>query len=159
MIQALQDFAASFPAWSQWLVVALLAAIPFVESYFGSAIGVAIGLPPVIAVVMAVIGNTVSMLVFVYAGASIRERRKRKRPEEQTSAKSERLRRMFDRFGVPGVSLLGQTVLPSQITSGAMVGFGASRNRVIIWQIVSIIMWGAIFAALVTLGLDLAKLR
>ncbi len=63
---------------------------------------------------------------------------------------------MFDRFGVPGVSLLGQTVLPSQITSMAMVSFGANRNTVAVWQIISIILWGVLFGVLATLGVNVA---
>ena len=57
MIENLQNFADSFPDWLQWLGVMLVSAIPFVESYFGSVIGVAIGLGPVVAILVAVIGN------------------------------------------------------------------------------------------------------
>ena len=56
---------------------------------------------------------------------------------------------------MPGVSLLGQTVLPSQITSMAMVSFGASRNAVAIWQVVSIIAWGVLFGGLALAGVRL----
>lgn len=42
-----------------------------------------------------------------------------------------------------GVSLLGQTILPSQITATAMVSFGADRNAVILWQTLSILLWGS----------------
>ena len=66
------------------------------------------------------------------------------------------LKRMFDKFGVPGVSLLGQTFLPSQITSSAMVGFGANRNVVAFWQVVAIILWGVLFGVLAMLGIELA---
>ena len=45
-------------------------------------------------------------------------------------------------------------MLPSQITSAAMVGFGAAKNAVIGWQIVSIILWGALFGTLAHLGLS-----
>ena len=68
-----------------------------------------------------------------------------------------KLRRAFDRYGVAGVSLLGQTILPSQITSAAMVSFGANRNTVVFWQIVSIILWGIAFGVLATLGVQLTR--
>ncbi|WP_205745892.1 hypothetical protein [Egibacter rhizosphaerae] len=41
------------------------------------------------------------------------------------------------------MSLLGQSILPSQITSMALVGFGASKRAVIVWQVVSITHWGS----------------
>lgn len=65
------------------------------------------------------------------------------------------MRRAFDKYGVAGVSLLGQTILPSQVTSAALVSFGAPRNTVISWQIISIILWGVAFGVLATLGVDL----
>lgn len=157
MIEQLQEFAAGFPEWAQWLAVALVSMIPFVESYFGSVIGVAIGLHPVVAVVAAVAGNAVSMLVFVLSVHATRRkvRETRGTADIEASPKRQRLKRMFDRFGVPGVSLLGQTLLPSQITSAAMVGFGASKNAVIGWQIVSIVLWGALFGCLSYFGIEL----
>ncbi len=155
MIESIQNFASSFPDWLQWAGILLVSAIPFIESYFGAAIGVAIGLNPVVAILMAVIGNVISMLALVYGAGALRDRATKNRVTEPT-AKRQRLKRMFDRFGVPGVSLLGQTVLPSQITSMAMVSFGANRNAVAIWQIISIILWGVVFGVLATLGVSVA---
>ena len=40
MLEALSDFTAGLPAWAQWIGIMLISAIPFVESYFGAAIGV-----------------------------------------------------------------------------------------------------------------------
>ena len=155
MIDSLQEFAGAIPVWLQWAGILLVSAIPFVESYFSSVIGVAIGMHPVVAILMAVIGNVISMLVFVYGAGAIRDRATKNRQAEE-KPKRQRLKRMFDKFGVPGVSLLGKTLLPSQITSSAMVGFGANRNVVAIWQVVSIILWGVLFGVLATLGIELA---
>src|SRR5699024_6932595 len=94
-------------------------------------------------------------LVFVYGAGAIRDRATKNRQAEE-KPKRQRLKRMFDKFGVPGVSLLGQTLLPSQITSSAMVGFGANRNVVAIWQVVSIILWGVLCGVLATRGIELA---
>lgn len=153
MIENLQSFTESLPPLLQWAGVMLAGAIPFVESYAGSVVGILAGLSPVVAVVAAVVGNVISMLIFVLTTSQVRTAAvaRRGRPESPRRAK---LRERFDRFGVPGVSLLGQTVLPSQITAAAMVSFGASRNAVIGWQVVSIILWGVAFGVLATLGVD-----
>lgn len=143
MIDGLQQFAEQFPAWSQWFAVAVLGAVPFVESYFGSVVGVLVGLPPVVAIAAAVAGNVVSMIGFVYGADKVRQRKLD--PDAEPSARQVRLRRLFDRWGVPGVSLLGQTMLPSQLTAAAMVGFGASRTLVVGWQIAGITIWGVVF--------------
>ena len=160
MIDALQDFTASLPSFLQWFGVMLVSAIPFVESYFGSIIGILIGLPPAVAITVAIIGNVISMLVVVLSAHGVRTkvvagRALPEAPEE--SPRRVKLRHAFDRYGVAGVSLLGQTILPSQITSAAMVSFGANRNAVIMWQIISIILWGVVFGVLATLGVSLVR--
>lgn len=61
---------------------------------------------------------------------------------------------LIDRYDVSGVSLLGQATLPSQITSAAMVSFGANRNTVSMLQITSITLWGLVFGVLATFGVS-----
>lgn len=189
MLESLQDFIATFPAVLQWLGVMLVAAIPFVESYFGSVVGVLIGLPPAVAIGVAVIGNIASMLIFVMSAHGVRTKVRAGRARragraaagagagagagavggagaaggvavaeaEPSSPRQEKLRAAFDKYGVAGVSLIGQTMLPSQITSAAMVSFGANRNAVIFWQIVSIVLWGTVFGVLASLGVAVVR--
>jgi hypothetical protein len=154
MIDALQDFTANFPPLLQWVGVMLAAAIPFVESYFGSVIGILAGINPVVAIIAAIVGNVISMLIFVLSAHGVRSKVTAGK-EKAESPRRERLRKSFDKYGVAGVSLLGQTILPSQITSAAMVSFGASKNAVILWQVASIILWGVAFGVLATLGVSL----
>lgn len=153
MIESLQQFTAEFPPALQWVAVMLAAAVPFIESYFGSALGVVIGIHPVIAVGAAVIGNVASMLLLVNGAHLVR--RKVAKENASPSVKYAKLRSAFEKYGIAGVSLLGQTILPSQITSAALVSFGAAKGKVIFWQVVSIILWGAAFGLLAYLGVDL----
>ncbi|WP_380166493.1 hypothetical protein [Jannaschia sp. R86511] len=153
MIESLQDLTESMPPLLQWLAVMVAGAIPFVESYFGSVIGVLAGLALPVAVIAAVLGNVASMLAVVFGADAVRSRVAR--PAKEPSPRRLRLRRAFDRYGVAGVSLLGQTILPSQITALAMVSFGASKNAIVLWQTVSIILWGTAFGVLASLGVDL----
>lgn len=158
MLETLREFIASLPPLLQWLGVMLAGAIPFIESYLGSAVGVWVGVPTVIAIVAAVVGNILSMAAFVLSASAVRQR-VRQGETKPVSARRERLRRSFDRYGVVGVSLLGQFILASQITSVALVSFGASRQRVIAWQIVGITLWGVVFGVLAHLGVDLIRGR
>jgi hypothetical protein len=157
MIDALQEFTANFPPVLQWLGVMIASAIPFVESYFGSVIGVLAGVNPVVAIVAAVIGNVVSMVIFVLSAHGVRSKVVAGKEAKEETPRRQRLRKSFDKYGVAGVSLLGQTILPSQITSAAMVSFGASKNRVILWQVISIILWGVAFGVFATLGVSLIR--
>lgn len=152
MIDALREFTSSLPELLQWVGIVLAAAIPFVESYFGSAIGVVAGLNPAVAIGAAIVGNVLSMLAFVLSADRLRSKVRDGKVATLETPRRAKLRKYFDRFGVAGVSIFGQTLLPSQITSAAMVSFGASRNAVILWQIISIIIWGVAFGVLATLG-------
>lgn len=140
------------PVTVQWLGIILIAAVPFVESYGGGFIGVVVGMPVWAAVASAVIGNTASVALLVYGTHWIRSQvlRRRRTPElsSRQLKRRERGKRIFDKFGVPGVALFGPLALPSQFTAPMMVSFGASRNRVVIWMVVSILVWGLAFAAL-----------
>lgn len=155
MIQGLQQFVEETDAIWQWLSVMLVSAIPFVESYFGSALGVVAGINVVVAIIAAIIGNGISMVLFVTFGEKIRKWRKA--DEKPVKKRTEKLKNLFNKYGVIGVSLLGQTVLPSQITSMAMVTFGAPKGKVIFWQVISIILWGTLFGVLAHFGAEILK--
>jgi len=152
MFDALYEFTSSLPAFLQWAGVMLISAIPLVESYFGSMIGVAIGINPVVAIAAAILGNVISMLFFVLSAHGVRSKVVSGKEERELSPRRQKLRKRFDRYGVPGVSMLGQMILPSQITSAAMVSFGAPKNTVILWQVISISMWGVVFGTLAWAG-------
>ena len=146
MLADLQDFTATVdPVW-QWLVIMGAAAVPFIESSFAAPIGILAGASALVAIPAAIIGNVISMVLVVLLAGRVRGATGA--DERPLTPRRARFKRRFDAWGVPGVSLLGQTLLPSQITSGLMVGFGASRQRVILWQVLSITLWGAGFGLL-----------
>lgn len=156
-VAGLQSWTQGLPPALQWLGIILISAIPFVESFFGAPIGILVGLHPVVAIVTAVVGNMLSLILVVYVAHWVRTAILHKRPQQmdpQKSAKREKVRRIFDRFGVPGVSILGPLALPSQFTAPLMVSFGASRHAVMAWMLVSVILWGVGFALLTLWGLS-----
>ena len=151
MIETLQDFTQSFPGWLQWLAVFLVATIPFVESYVGTLIGVAIGLHPAVAVSAAIAGNAAAVILIVVVSSRIRRRIRSTPKPESRSAGRKRVGRLFQRFGIPGVSLIGH---PTQISSAAMVSFGANPTKVLTWELVSVVVWGVAVAVLGGLGIQ-----
>ena len=152
MIDSLQNLTASLPPLFQWFGVMLAGAIPFIESHLAAVIGIVVGVNPLVAIIAAIVGNILAMLIFVLGAATVRGKVSRQTPER--SPRRKRLRQAFDKYGVAGVSLLGQSILPSQVISAALVSFGASRNTVILWQIISIILWGTAFGVLSAFGID-----
>lgn len=127
--------------------------------HFGTLIGVIAGVPLPVAMLAAIAGTLVSMLAFVFAASTARRTVLARRASAdgdatpEPSARRQRVKRMLDRFGVPGVSLLGPMVVPNQFTSSILVSLGANRTAVIVWTSISIVMWSTIFALLGQLGL------
>lgn len=151
MLDWLQNLTETASPALQWLVIMFAGAIPFVESYTGSVLGIFAGVAAPLAIGAAVVGNWLSMVLLVMFGSKLNARRKPKEP----GVKQQKFRRLFDRYGVAGVSLLGQAVLPSQITSMGMVAMGSPRGTVIAWQSVSILLWGLAFGFLAVGGVSL----
>lgn len=156
MIEAIQNFAASLPEALHWLGILVISAIPFIDSYLGSVIGIVIGLPAPVAIPLAIVGNIVSVTLVVAVTAAIR---KRAVGESSTasSPRREKVRRAMDRYGVAGVALLGPFVLPSQFTSLAMISFGVNKKAVLVWQFISIVIWGVAFGTLAALGVNMMR--
>ncbi|WP_028280314.1 hypothetical protein [Arthrobacter sp. H5] len=154
MIESLQGFTESLPLPLQWVGVMVAGAIPFVDSEGAATIGVISGINPPIAIAAAIVGNVIAVWLLISLSGNIRG--KVARPAgESASPKRQKLRRSFDKFGVPGVSLLGPTILPTHITSVAMISFGAKKNAVLLWQTIAIILWGVAFGIIATIGVGL----
>lgn len=158
--QTIQDFVLGLPDPVQFLGVAAVGAIPFIESYGASTIGIAAGVPIPLAVLAAVIGNIASVLLVVYGIASVRSRATGRGATSEGAVtvdgagtgKRGRIAENVRRFGVPGVSLLGPILLPSQFTSAAMVSIGANRNVVFVWTAIAVVVWGVVIG-LIAAGL------
>lgn len=164
-MDALVEFTQSLPAWLQWFGVMLAGVIPFVESHFAALIGGIAGVPLPLAIAAAAVGNIASVALVVAAGDAVRSRARARRASRQGSSddsagagseaspRRKRFQRIFNRFGVPGVGLIGQMFIPNQFTAAMMLALGASRRSVLVWTTAGIVLWSVLFALLGRAGL------
>ena len=68
---------------------------------------------------------------------------------DRKAARRAKFQRALDRYGVPGVSLLGPLLLPTQFTSTMLAGAGVGTARVLFWQGVAILAWSILFGVVV----------
>ncbi|MFW2513473.1 hypothetical protein ACNI3K_06815 [Demequina sp. SO4-13] len=144
----LLEFVADLESWQQIGGLILVSAIPFIESYMGSFMGILVGLDPIVAVAIASVGNAITTFLLIAGAARARRAVINGRSGGATSVPTKRrqkIEKYMDRFGVPGVSLLGPFALPSQFTGPTMVALGASARSVYFWMGISIIAWGVLF--------------
>lgn len=161
-IDQMREITQSQPPCLQWVVVMVAGSCPFIESYYGSVLGIAAGVHPVLAVPAAVAGNIVSTLACIALASRLPwgqpEHSLKHRGREDAGGKvnrRERLRRRFDTYGVVGVSLTSQAILPSQITAVVLIGFRASFRRVAFWQCLSTALWGCAYGSIAAFGISL----
>jgi hypothetical protein len=155
IVTALQELTLDLPPFLRWVGVLLAGMIPYVEAEGAAVLGIVAGIDTVVAIPAAVVGNAIALALVIWVIGAARTGLTRRRTTER-SPKRQRMRRVFDRYGVPGVSLLGPLLLPSHVTAAAMVGFGAPRMRVFVWSVVSVALWALVIGVLVHLGVEAA---
>lgn len=154
LVESLQDFVLGLPEAIQFLGVALAAMVPFVENYGAVVIGSIAGIPIWAAVVMAIIGNVAIVSLITLISGSTRDAviaRKAGAETQEPAAENsrrERVRRLFDRYGIPGVTLFGMLFVPTHFIAAALVSFGSSRTGVIVWHAIAITLYAVVTGAL-----------
>ena len=154
MLEWLQSSVDAAGPLAQAFFLSLGGAIPFIESYGASVVGVVVGVPLYIALPFAVLGNIASMVVMVLGAEKLHGLFRKNKPAVEPSKRKQRFFRLFEKYGVAGVSLIGQWFLPSQITSSMMAGAGVAKGKIIFWQVIAIALWGAVFAGLAVAGIN-----
>lgn len=169
LIDTFQNLVAQVPDLVQPLIVALAGAVPFIEGEGAAGIGILGGINPVIAAVAAIVGNFVCVAVLVLASSGARraivDRSRAKQAAmagggsslevEETidtgrgTARREKFQRAFERYGVPGVSLLGPLLLPTHFTATMLAASGIGKGRILIWQAVAIVGWTTVVSIII----------
>ncbi|WP_168915955.1 small multidrug efflux protein [Microcella flavibacter] len=170
-----QDLVGQVPELVQPLVVALAGAVPFIEGEGAATIGIIGGINPVVAGIAAAVGNFLAVAVVVILTSGARqavvtrtraraaatvggggsvsdERMAELEADMATSAGSSKRRakfeRAFERYGVPGVSLLGPLLLPTHFTASMLTASGVRKSLVLVWQAAAIILWTTLFTVI-----------
>ncbi len=145
-----------------WLVVVeslglvgmfLGGALPWLEAIIVIPIGILAGLNPVAVVVAAFAGNLLTVALAAYAGEGIRAwwRRRRHRAGAEPNARGERAARVFQRWGLPGVAVVGP-LAGTQMCAVIAVGLGAPAARTTVWIGAGTLVWCLAAAALTLSG-------
>ena len=155
LLVQLHDLVSGLEPWQQVLALVPAGAVPFIESYLGSFLGTTLGIHPALAIPAAVLGNLVATFVVIALAGRTRDaiargrgmRGGRSAEERSPSRVRAKVAAAMEKYGVPGVCLLGPFVVASQISGPALIALGAERGRVYLWMGVSIVLWGIVFGA------------
>ncbi|MDQ0230030.1 small multi-drug export protein [Metabacillus malikii] len=156
-----------------YLLVFILAAIPLFEVFTVVPIAIIGGLPAIPVAIVGFLGNLLTIFLLVVFVDNVKgwlRRRKKVKVQEGTNEpvsdepstiqvdeqsedkKQKRARNLFDKYGLPGLTILGPLLVGSHIAAFMGMSFGTSRKLVTIWMIVSLVIWTSVSAIAASYG-------
>lgn len=140
----------------EYLLVFLGGAIPWLEIALVIPIGIISGLSPIGVIITAFSGNLLTVLFVIFGFQKVKEwRDKRKQKSGQGESKrAERGKRIWNKYGMPGVALLGPILIGTHIAAFIGLLFGATKRNATVWLTVSIALWSIIFGVATAMGFD-----
>ncbi|AVG23242.1 multi-drug export protein [Pontimonas salivibrio] len=125
------------------LGVFIAGATPWLEAVVVIPVGIAFGLSPVWTMVWALVGNASTIVLFALLSdnimARLARRRERKGLSREPDARMERAKRIFTRYGVFGMAVVGPLIIGTQIAAAIAVSLGVS-----VWRSSTIVTLGAV---------------
>lgn len=163
-------------AW-QYVVLFLLAAAPWLEVFLVVPLGIAWGLNPAAVAVTGFVGNWIPVLLIALffrqftAWRAKRRARKAALAAAQSggttgeavsassgkaaeSKKHRRAKRIWERYGIPGLALTAPAIVGTDIAALLALTFGSSPRWVLLWMTVSLALWSVLLAVGSVYGLE-----
>jgi uncharacterized membrane protein len=128
-----------------YVFVFLLAAVPWIEIFFVVPAAVGLGMNPVFVAVLAFLGNVFPVFVITAARGRLGDLWKRRRGERGSSRRTKRARRLFDRYGTPGLGLSAPMTTGVHLGAVVAVLLGAHNRSVAVWMTLGVALWTVVF--------------
>ena len=139
----------------QLLSIFVLSLIPFFESYGAIPFGFLLGFPGVPVILVAILGNWVSVMAFIWVINALRSKlMKGKEKEKEPSKRMIKAKKYFEKYGVPGVSLAG-LLWGFHISAAIGLAGGARKSYVSLWATIAIIAQALVNGILIMSGINL----
>ncbi len=140
----------------EYFLVFLGAAIPWLEIALVIPLGILRGLSPFWVMTLAFIGNMLTVLILIIAFQKVKEwmESRKHREGKSESKRTERGKRIWNKYGMPGLALLGPILIGTHIAAFIGLLFGASKVNTTIWMTISIALWTLIFGIATGMGFD-----
>ncbi|WP_033543609.1 small multi-drug export protein [Planococcus sp. CAU13] len=140
----------------EYILVFLGAAIPWFEIALVVPLGIVWGLSPFWVMLLAFVGNMLTVLVLIIGFDRFKDwYNKRQEAKGKTqNKKSERAKRIWNKYGLPGLAMLGPILIGTHIAAFIGMTLGATKKNTTIWLTISIGVWTLAFGILTALGFD-----
>lgn len=140
----------------EYFMVFIGAAVPWLEIALVIPLGIVWGLSPFWVIVTAFIGNMLTVLALIIGFEKFRVwyAKRQEAKGKAPSKKSERAKKIMNKYGLPGLALLGPILIGTHIAAFIGMTLGATKKNTTVWLTVSIALWSLVFGIATALGFD-----
>ena len=141
----------------QYILVFLLGAIPWIEVAVVIPLSIVAGMNPFLVGMLAFLGNLSTVYLVIIFFEKFQLWRSRKKGTEAEAPKSKRHARavnIWNKYGLPGLALLGPLLIGSHIAAFIGILFGAKKHTTLFWMTVSLALWTVVITIVSIYGID-----
>lgn len=142
-----------------YVLVFLLSALPFVEGVLLAPIAILAGLSTVPVIILAIVGNLLTVYIVVLFIDQLRRWFRKDRAKDNSGKRAERAQKLWNKFGIGGLSLIGPFIVGSHLTAFLGLIFGGTKRNVTIWMTISITAWCIVLAILAHFGISFVNVE
>ncbi|WP_369902151.1 small multi-drug export protein [Bacillus manliponensis] len=159
MLQEIIQKISDINIFYQFLMIFIIGLIPFFEAHVAVPVGAFLNLPFIPVAALGIIANFLSVMLIILFANFLRSSFLKNRDKDSFFNKRfHKANSYFNKYGVPGLSLMGPILGANHISAFVSIVAGASKKQVITWQIISIILWGVGTGLLVLYGVDILSI-
>ncbi|WP_332693041.1 small multi-drug export protein [Halalkalibacter lacteus] len=143
-----------------YVLVFLLASVPFFEAVAIVPIAILAGLSAIPVTILGFVGNFLTVILVIIFVEKIKQwRRNRKGKQEEGATESEskrtqRAQKIWNKYGMPGLTIIGPLIVGSHLTALMALSLGGTKRAVAYWLTGSLAFWCVLFAVLTHFGID-----
>ncbi|WP_046174264.1 small multi-drug export protein [Domibacillus indicus] len=140
----------------EYSLVFIAAAIPWMEIALVIPVGIVRGLSPFWVMLLGFTGNMLTVLMLIFGFSKVEGWMKKKFEHKgmKQNRQMERARRIMNKYGLPGLALLGPLFIGTHIAAFIGLSFGAEKKWTTLWLTISIGLWTLIIGIATMLGFD-----
>lgn len=139
----------------RYLLVFVLAAIPWLEVLVVVPPAIGLGLNPLLVCVIAFLGNILPIYLIVSMHERLTAWWTSRRTDKGNTKRGERARRVLDRYGIVGLAVVAPVFTGVHLAAVIALMLGIPRRAVAVWMTAGVALWTIGLTIATTLGLSL----
>lgn len=142
----------------QYIAVFIIGFVPFFEAFVAVPIGILLDLPFISVVIVGITANWLSVMAAMVFSSFIKSlffEKEKNNSDLFINRRIQKAKIYFNKYGVPGISLLGPLVGTNHIGALVCIIAKANKRNIILWQTISIIIWAVGSGVLLIYGVDI----